>query len=111
MPQESTEVLPPNKDDDTPTKGKGKAKSVISNKLDNKEMYQPMQGLPMLARIPSILKIVTDLELEVVTARIKYITMLKHTDHPEEEVTHQRPHLTNIELAIQEGLPIPCYPP
>jgi len=53
---------------------------------------------------------VTDLELEVVTAGIKHIATLKHADHPKEEVTHQRPHLTNIKLAIQEGLPIPRHP-
>ena len=40
IPWESTEVLPPNKDDNTPTKGKGKAKSVVSNDSD-KESYQP----------------------------------------------------------------------
>jgi len=39
-PRESTEVLPPDKDDDTPTKGKGKAKSVVSDDSD-KELYQP----------------------------------------------------------------------
>jgi len=37
--------------------------------------------------------------------------MLKHADHPKEEVTHQRPYLTNIKLAIQEGLPVPHYLP
>ena len=28
-----------------------------------------------------------------------------------DKTTHLRPHLTTIELAVQEGLPIPCYLP
>jgi len=110
-PQESSEVLPLDKDNNTPTKGKGKAKSIVSNESDNKETYKPVQGPPTPAWIPSTSKIVTDLELKVVTAGIKHIAMLKHMDHPKEEVTYQRPHLTNIKLAIQEGLLIPHYPP
>ena len=37
--------------------------------------------------------------------------MLEHAEHPQTDVLHQKPHLANIELAVQEKLPIPHFPP
>ena len=54
--------------------------------------------------------IVTEQEIEVVTAGLEHIATLEHAEHPQTDVLHHRPHLTNIELAVQEGLPIPHYP-
>ena len=65
--------------------------------------------MPAIGR--STRNIVTEQEIEVVTAGIEHIATLEHAEHPQTDVLHQKPHLTSIELAVQEGLPIPHFPP
>ena len=47
----------------------------------------------------------------MLAARIEHIATLAHADHPTDDTMHLQPHLITIELAVQEGLPIPRYPP
>ena len=107
-PRASSEV--PEEEDDTPTKGKERA-SIVHEDLDSDSDYHPAQGplTPTVARVAR--NTVTEQEIEVVTAGIEHVATLEHVDHPEEEASHLRLHLTNIELAVQEGLPVPHYPP
>ena len=65
----------------------------------------------MPAGIPSVSKIVAPQEIDVLTAGIEHIATLAHPGHPTDDTMHLQPHLTTIELAVQEGLPIPRYPP
>ena len=45
------------------------------------------------------------------SASLEHVVTLEHADHPEEPITHLRPHLTNIQLALQTGNPVPHHPP
>ena len=100
----------PKEEEDTPTKGKGKA-SIVHKNSDSDSDYHPTQGPSTPAVARAARNTVTKQEIEVVAAGIEHIAMLEHADHPEEEVSHLQPHLTNIELAVQEGLPVLHHPP
>ena len=104
----------PAEDDDTPTKSGDKGKKAAghdSSNEDEDDNFHPAKGPLTLAAILSASQIVAPQEIDVLTAGIKHIATLAHADHPTDKTTHLWPHLTTIELAIQEGLPIPHYPP
>ena len=100
----------PEEEEDTPTKGKEKA-PIVYDDSDNDSNYHPVHGPPTPAIARRAKDTVTKQEIEVVAAGIEHIATLEHAEHLQSDVLHQRPHLTNIELAIQEGLPVPHYPP
>ena len=100
--RESSEV-PAEDEGSTPTKGK---EPVTHNSSDDKDLYLPARGPPRTPINP-----IPPEEEAFLSAGLEHVATLKHADHPEEEITHLRPHLTNIRLAVQEGLPIPTHPP
>ena len=78
---------------------------------DSESDYHPACGPPASTSTRRAKDIVTEQEIEVVTAGIEHIATLEHAEHPQTDVLHQKPHLATIELAVQEGLPIPHFPP
>ena len=99
--------------DNTLTKSGDKGKKPVpydsSDEEDDK--FHPVKGPLTPAGIPSALCIIAPQEIDVLSARIEHIVTLAHANHPTDETMHLQPHLTTIELAVQEGLPIPRYLP
>ena len=84
---------------------KGKGKQISPNTSEDKDKDEPIRE-PANPN-PSE-------EEAFLSARIEYVATLKYADHPTDppdQAKHLTPHLMNIQLAIQEGLPVPIYPP
>ena len=104
---------PPIEDDDTPTKSgdKGKRPAWYDSSDEEDNEFHPAKGPLTPVGIPSASRIIAPQEIDVLLAGIEHIATLAHADHPTDKTTYLRPHLTTIELAVQEGLPISHYPP
>ena len=106
-PREPTPVVP---DDDADTPVVQRVSKETGS--DDEDLYEPARGLPQTpqAREP-IRNPIPPEEEAFLSASLEHVVTLEHANHPEEPVTHLRPHLTNIQLALQTGNPVPHYPP
>ena len=105
--REPTPVVPKEEDKPTPVVLK-----LICTDLDDEDLYESARGTPLTPRFKDLLSNPIPLEEEAfLSTAVEHVTTLEHADHPEEPITHQRPHLTTIKLALQTGNPVSHYPP
>ena len=79
---------------------------------DDEDLYEPARGLPQMLQVHApISNPIPPKEDAFISASLEHIVTLEHAEHPKEPITHLRPHLTNIQLALQTGNPVPHYPP